>query len=272
MAYGRETWQVIDVAYLQKFLDNHVEMRIGRIAAGDVFLVSSYKYIFMQNAIDGNPIGIFFNAPGMTAYPNATWGAELKVQTADRTYLRGGVYNGDIAHTHELHDHGLDWSMNGPLFAIGEAVYQRNQRKGDSGLPGNYKFGIWFDGHAYQDFGSKVLGPLVPGITPHFLQSNYGFYGLCDQVLIRFGSSSEKILRGIGVTGSVQAAPAQSRSQMPFFCEAGILARGIFPQRPRDVAGFGIIYGQFSNDLREAERPGAAAEPVGRRAESRDGP
>jgi len=41
---------------------------------------------------------------------------------------------------------------------------------------------------------------------------------------------------------------------MPFFFEVGIVVRGIFPQRPRDVAGFGIIYGQFSSDLRGAER------------------
>ena len=253
--YGRETWQVIDVAYLQKLLDDRVELRIGRIAAGDVFDVSPYDYIFMQNAIDGNPVGIFFNAPGMTAYPNATWGAELKVHTTERTYLHGGVYNGDIEHTHELHDHGLDWSMNGPVFLIGEAVYQRNQLKGED-LPGNYKFGIWYDGHSYQDFGSKVLGAAAPGlgIVPHVTQGNYGFYGLFDQVLIRFGSANEKILRGIGVTACVQAAPDQSISQLPLFFEAGILARGIFPQRPRDVAGFAIFYGQFSSDLRSAER------------------
>jgi carbohydrate-selective porin OprB len=132
------------------------------IAAGDVFLVSPYDYVFMQNAIDGNPVGIFFNAPGMSAYPNATWGAELKVQTTERTYIHGGVYNGDIEHTHELHDHGLDWSMRGPVFLIGEAVYQVNQLKGDPQYPGNYKFGMWFDGHSYQDFGTQVLGANAP--------------------------------------------------------------------------------------------------------------
>jgi porin len=241
--YGRETWQVIDVNYIQKFLDDRIELRIGRVAAGDVFDVSPFDYIFMQNAIDGNPVGIFLNAPGMTAYPNATWGSELKVQTTDRTYLRGGVYNGDIEHTHELHDHGLDWSMNGPVFLIGEAVYQTNQLKNDTGLPGNYKFGMWYDGHTYQEFGSSRV-----------TRGNYGFYGLFDQAIIRFGSANEEILRGIGVTGCVQAAPDQSISQMPFFFEAGILVRGIFPQRPRDVAGFGVIYGQFSSDLRGAER------------------
>jgi cytochrome c peroxidase len=46
----------------------------------------------------------------------------------------------------------------------------------------------------------------------------------------------------------------QDRSQLPLFFEAGILARGIFPERPRDVAGFGIFYGCYSSDLRNAER------------------
>jgi porin len=262
--YGRETWQVIDVAYEQKFLDNRVDLRIGRIAAGDVFDVSPYDYIFMQNAIDGNPVGIFFNAPGMSAYPNATWGIELKVQTTERTYLRGGLYNGDIANTHELDDHGLDWSMHGPLFAIGEAVYLKNQLKDDKGLPGSYKLGIWYDGSAYQDFDSKVLGPAAPGlgIVPRVMHGNYGFYGLFDQALVRFGDPSEEILRGIGVTACVQGAPDQSRSTMPLFFEAAILARGIFPQRPRDVAGFAVFYGQFSDDLRNAERLAQQVNPA----------
>src|SRR5262249_20682490 len=160
--------------------------------------------------------------------------------------VRGGVYNGDIQHTHEIWHHGLDWSMRGPLFAIGEAVYQVNQLKDDPALPGNYKFGIWYDGHSYQDFGTQGLGPkaLALGIVPHTMRDgNFGFYGLFDQVLIRFNSPDEPILRGLGVTGCVQAAPLQDRSQMPLFFETAILARGIFRQRPRDVAGFGIFYG-----------------------------
>ena len=262
--YGREIWQIINVAYLQKFLNDRVELRIGRIAAGDVFDVSPYDYVFMQNAIDGNPVGIFFNAPGMSAYPNATWGAELKVQTTERTYVRGGVYNGDIARTHETGDHGLDWSMRGPLFAIGEAVYQVNQLKDDTGLPGNYKFGIWYDGHSYQDFGTQVLGPKAPGlgIVSHVRDSNFGFYGLFDQVVIRFSSPDEKILRGIGLTGCAQVAPLQDRSQLPWFFEGAILARGIFRQRPRDVAGFAFIYGRFSNNLRSAQRLAQRLDPT----------
>src|SRR5262245_55267133 len=38
--FGGETFRVVNVAYLQKLLDDRVELRLGRIAAGDDFLVS----------------------------------------------------------------------------------------------------------------------------------------------------------------------------------------------------------------------------------------
>src|SRR5215467_4361393 len=78
--YGGQTFHLIDLAYQQKLFDDRIEVRLGRIAAGDDFLVSPYDWLFMQNAFCGNPVGIFFNAPGMTAYPNATWGSLLKVR------------------------------------------------------------------------------------------------------------------------------------------------------------------------------------------------
>jgi hypothetical protein len=76
--FGGETYRLVDVAYQQQLLDGRLELRVGRIAAGDDFLVLPYTYVFVQNGFDGNPVGIFFNAPGMTAYPNATWGGLVR--------------------------------------------------------------------------------------------------------------------------------------------------------------------------------------------------
>ena len=153
--------------------------------------------------------------------------------------------------------------MRGPVFLIGEAVYQVNQKKDDPLYPGNYKFGMWFDGHNYQDFATQVLGAKAAslGFVPRVRDDNFGFYGLFDQVVFKFSSPDERILRGIGVTGCVQAAPLQERSTMPLFFEAGILARGIFRARPRDVAGFGIFCGHFSDDLRDAQRVAQRLDP-----------
>ena len=127
--FGGETFHLINLAYQQKLFDDRVELRLGRIATGDDFLVSPYNYVFVQNGFDGNPVGIFFNSPGMTAYPNDTWGALVKVRPTARTYIMGGVYNGDPS-IRDNSNHGVDFSMDGPLFAIGEIAYQAQQPSG----------------------------------------------------------------------------------------------------------------------------------------------
>ena len=239
--YGEDTYRLVNVAYQQKLLDDRVEFRVGRIAAGDDFLVSPYNYVFIQNGFDGNPAGIFFNAPGMTPYPNATWGALVTGRPTKRTYVQGGLYNGDPSIRDNKH-HDLDWSMDGPLFAIEEAGYQRNGLPGDQGLIGNYKVGGWYDDSQFTDFNTVARGhaPSVP-------RGNSGFYGLFDQMLVRFGEPGSN--RGFGVTGSVLISPDQSVSQMPFFYTAGFLVRGLCPSRPADGGGFGVVSGYFSNDL-----------------------
>ena len=244
--FGGQTYRLVDVAYLQQLFDGGVEFRVGRIAAGDDFLVSPYNYVFVQNGFDGNPVGIFFNAPGMTAYPNATWGGLMKLKPTERMYAMVGLYNGDGSIRANKH-HGADWSMDGPLFAIGEVGYRLNGLPGDVGLIGNYKAGFWYDDHQYIDFTS-----IARGRTPDLTRGNWGLYGLFDQVLVRFGGPGSN--RGFGVTGSVLVSPDESVSLMPFFTTAGVVARGMFASRPTDVAAFGVVYGRFSDDLQDSQR------------------
>jgi porin len=237
--YGGQTFKLIDAAYLQKLLDDHVELRLGRFATGDDFFVSEYDYLFMQNAFCGNPVGVFFNSPGMTAYPNDTWGALMKVRPTQRAYIMAGIYNGDPS-IRENSRHGVDFSMDGTAFAIAEAGYQLNGQPGDTQYLGNYKAGFWYDNSSYTNYN-----------TASAQRGNWGFYGLFDQVLIPFAQPGSN--RGFGVFGSLLVSPEQSISQLPYFFTACFAARGIFASRPTDTAGFGIAYGDFSEDLRDAE-------------------
>jgi porin len=245
--FGGETFHLINLAYQQKLFDDRVELRLGRIATGDDFLVSPYNYVFVQNGFDGNPVGIFFNSPGMTAYPNDTWGALVKVRPTARTYIMGGVYNGDPS-IRDNSNNGADFSMDGPLFAIGEIAYEPNGLPGDRGLIGNYKAGFWYDNSRFSDFN-----------TGGFERGNWGFYTLFDQVLVRFGEQGSH--RGFGIAGSFLVSPDQSISQMPYFFTAALVTRGIFPSRPVDVIGLGVVYGHFSNDLQNFQQRAQQLDP-----------
>lgn len=259
--FGGETFKVVDIAYQQTLGEDDVEFQIGRIAAGDDFLVSPYNYLFVQNGFCGNPVGIFLNAPGMSAYPNATWGSVVQVRPIRRGYVMAGLYNGDPT-IRDINNHGVDMSIDGPPFAILEFAYEHNQQPGDTGLIGNYKLGAWFDGNDFANLEQQALADAGGGVVPSIHEGNYGFYGLFDQVLWRWSGRQEEIMRGLGVVASVLVSPDQSISKMPYFFTTGVAARGIYADRPRDIAAFGIIFGEFSSDLRQGQRQAQLLDPT----------
>ena len=57
------------LAVQQKLFEDLVELRLGRFATTDDFLVSAYNAGFVSNAFCGNPFRILLDAPSMTAYP-----------------------------------------------------------------------------------------------------------------------------------------------------------------------------------------------------------
>jgi porin len=246
--FGGETFHVVDVAYQQILFNDSLEFRIGRLAAGDDFLVSPYNYLFMQNGFDGNPVGIFFNAPGMTAYPNATWGGLVRVRPTPRTYAMVGVYNGDPS-IRSNDNHGVDLSLNGPVFVMGEVGYHLNGLPGDDARLGNYKLGFWYDNAEFINFN-----------TNETKRGSWGCYALFDQVLIPFGERASQ--RGFGIFGSALFATDEAIAQMPFFFTAGVAARGIFESRPTDSCGIGVVYGHFSHDFQDAQRRAQLTNPA----------
>ena len=246
--YGFETFRVIDVSYQQKVLNDRLEFRVGRFAATDNFLDSPYNYGFMSNAFCGNPFGILLDSPGIMAY-TGTWGTLGKVRPTWRSHVMAAIYNGDPA-MRENKYHGLNLSMDGPIFAMGEIGYTFNGLPGDSARLGNYKLGGWYDHSALTNFESGIKK-----------RGSWGYYGLFDQVVVPFGTRSSN--RGFGVFGSVTVAPESHVQQLPLYFTAGVSARGMFEARPRDAISFGIATGYFSDSLQRAQRRGLLVPPEG---------
>jgi len=246
--FGFQTWRVLDVSYQQKLFDDRVELRLGRFAAMDDFLVSPYNFGMMQNAFCGNPFGILLNAPGMSAY-YGTWAAMAKVKPTKRSYVMTGIYNGDPK-VRENKYHGVNLSLKGPVFAITEAGHQINGQPGDSQRLGNYKVGAWYDHSQLTNFESGASK-----------RGSWGYYGLFDQVLVPFGARGSN--RGLGVFGSATVAPNSRFQQLPLFVTAGVSARGLFEARPRDAFTLGVASGYFSEELKRAQQSGRSIGPGG---------
>jgi porin len=246
------------LSYTQLLFDDKVSVRVGRLTInsvyGEEFAGSQYFKAFTSVAFDLVPLGIFLNAPGAFGYPLTTWGARVKVEPVESFYAMAGCYNGDP--DVKLGDrHGVDFTLRGPAFVIGEIGYRRNYGKDAADLPGNVKLGAYFNGGSAEVFGSGLAGQ--PSET---VQARYGFYVLGDQALARWGDPAEK--RHLGAFAAFACAPDQRVSPVPYFFDAGLVAYGFLPWRPRDFGAFGVAYGSYSTDLARAEEAQALTNPT----------
>jgi porin len=246
------------LSYTQSLFDDKVSVRFGRLTInsvyGEEFAGSQYFKAFTSVGFNLVPIGIFLNAPGAFGYPLTTWGARVKFEPVESFYAMVGCYNGD-PEVKEGDRHGVDFTLRGPALVIGEVGYRRNYGKDAAGLPGNVKLGAYFNAGNAEIFGSGLANQ--PSAT---VQARYGFYLLGDQAIMRWGDPAEK--RHLGAFAAFVCAPDQRVNELPYFFDAGLVAYGLLPNRPRDFAAFGVAYGSYSGDLRHAEEVQALIDPA----------
>lgn len=243
--------RLTNLSWTQELWDGAVSVRAGRFSIdalyGQEFAGSDYFRSFTSVAFNAIPFSLFYNAPGPFGYPATTWGARVKVLPSDALCLMGGIFNAD-PEVDEADQHGLDFSLKGPALAIAEIGLRSNQSPGATGLPGNLKFGGYTLGGDVQEYDSTEES-----------SGRYGFYVVGDQMVMRFGGVGDD--RHLGVFGSVVVAPDESVSPMPYSAFGGFVAYGPMASRPKDFISFGVAYGGFSNELREAQRVQQLTDP-----------
>jgi porin len=244
--------------YMQSLFDDKLSVLFGRLTInnvyGEEFAGSQYFKAFTSVGFNLVPIGIFLNAPGAFGYPLATWGVRVKFEPVESFYAMVGCYNGD-PEVKVGDRHGVDFTLRGPAFVIGEVGYRRNYGKNATGLPGSVKLGAYFNSGNAEIFGSGLANQ--PSAT---VQARYGFYVLGDQALARWGDPAEK--RHLGSFAAFVSAPDRRVNELPYFFDTGLVAYGLLPNRPRDFAAFGVAYGSYSGDLRHAEEVQALTDPA----------
>ena len=235
------------LSFTQWLWDDRLSIRLGRLTINSVsseeFLGSQYFKAFASVGIDLVPLGLFLNAPGAFGYPDTTWGARVKLEPVKRFYAMAGVYNGD-PRLKEGSLHGVDFSLHGPVFVIGEIGLRRYKGNSER-LSGNLKIG------GYYNSGSARLFAAAPAGQPQTERGRAGFYVVADQGLVCWGDPTQD--RHLGIFGGFTAAPDQRINRVPYFFDTGLVIYGPSSKRARDLVGLAVVYGSYSHDLRRAE-------------------
>jgi porin len=240
------------LSYTQALLENRLTVRLGRVTVnsvfGEEFMGSEYFKAMASVAFNLVPIGLFLNAPGAFGYPETTWGTRVKFEPVPQFYAMAGAYNGDPA-VKQGNQHGLDFSLRGPVFAIGEVGFRWHYGDHAKGLPRNIKAGAYFNGGQFRVLRSGTQTRTVHGL--------YGLYILGDQVVSRWGDASQN--RHLGLYGAFLSVPDQRLNSTPYFFDTGLVAYGLLARRPKDFVATGFAYGSYTPGFQPTEQSGNPA-------------
>ena len=222
----------------QGLFDGALELAIGRLSTGDDFATSELYENYVSGAINENPAGITENVESFSDDPIASWGVRAIVEPVERFYVATGVYNADPK-VGDDDENGVDFVLNPQdgVLVIAEAGYRRNQEEGDTGLPGNFKIGGYYDSSDFESFSDP----------DDEREGNYGLYLLLDQMVYRDGGPGSE--QGLTPWAALTFAPIERVNTLSLFAAGGLVYQGLLSGRDDDATSVGVYYGQFSDDL-----------------------
>jgi porin len=250
--YGNQQFRFYFLYLEKNLLDKRLNVRIGRIAAGDDFATSPLYGIYVSNAVNGVPISMPINM-FFSVYPTATWGARAKYNINEDFYIFSGIYDGDAAVARN-DMYGFDFSLRlkeGLAFAQ-ELAYAPEKGVGPSCLPGHYKGGIYYNGATCRDLYSDINGDsyAVTQLDRKKHIGNYNVYVMADQMIYR-----EKGTKDDGLTAlAVATVGPDSINKFPFFLMGGLIYKGLVPGRDSDLTAVQMAYAKYSDKLKESEQ------------------
>jgi porin len=250
--FGNEQFRFYFLYLEQDLFDKRLNVRLGRIAAGDDFATSPLYGIYVSNGIDGVPITIPINM-FFSVYATATWGARAKFNINEDFYTFSGIYDGDKGVSYnDLY--GFDFSLRlkqGLAFAQ-ELAYAPAKGIGPGQLPGHYKAGIYYNGATCRDLYSDINGNSysVTQLDRKKHIGNYNVYIHADQMIWREKGTKDQ---GI-IPWTCAVLGDQNINKFPFFLMGGLVYKGMVPTRDNDVTAVGLMYAKYSDKLKESQQ------------------
>jgi porin len=192
-----------------------------------------------------------YDIPGFPAGPHALAsspygapGARLKVNATDRLYVQAGAYSGYPDQTDGTH---FNFHTDLGTLLYFETGYRLNQRKEDTGLPGNYKLGAFYHTGDFPDNYSVITG------SPTFHSGTWGAYFLVDQYLYRETGKNDPAQQGLVGFFRLTGAPSD-RNLTQFGVDGGLVYKGLIPSRDYDSIAIAGSYLRMSDEIRRAQR------------------
>lgn len=235
--------------YLEQLLFNDsLAVAVGRLAPQTTFATMPVLNQYVNSGINPVPGHLAINDPAFTSYPpGVEWGVQAIYYISPTFQFAAGVFNTN-QNSARGSKGGLEFSLqqgNRGALSVIQVNYLFNHASQDTGLPGQYSFGGFYDSNRFNSLSNPTMTE----------SGTYSIYGMFQQMVYRDGGADSQ--KGLTVWGETAIAPKSRVNTLPYFLGAGLSYQGLIPSRDNDIASAGVISGIFSHHI-----PRATAETV----------
>ena len=227
--------------YLQQQLfNNSLVIAVGRLAPANIFATMPVLNNYLNIGTNPGPGALGINDATFTLYPpGVEWGVQAIYNITSSFQMAAGVFNTNQSSAGGAKG-GLDFALqqgNRGALSVVQLNYLVNHAARDTGLPGQYSFGGYYDSNRFSSL-------RIPNSTE---SGTYSVYGMFQQMVYRDGEAGSQ--KGLTVWGVTALAPKSSVNTMPYYVGGGLSYQGPIPGRDNDIAAGGVIYGTFSRNI-----------------------
>lgn len=225
--------------YLQKTaFDGNLTLAAGRLGPGVTFATLPVFGAYSNAAVNANPGALGLNeAPFAPPPPGSQWGAQALYNFTPVVQGALGVFNNN-PESAAGERRGLAWRWragNTGLLTMAQLNWLYNQGPKDTGMPGQYSVGGFWDGNQF----ATISG------TPATAKNNWGVYLMGQQQITQPNGSGSS--QGWTIWAAGTYSGKQSINPMPSMIAAGASLTGPFKSRPNDIASVGWYWGRLSD-------------------------
>jgi porin len=221
----------------QKLREDSIILEAGRLAPQGTFATMPVLNQYINGAINPIPGHIAINDFSFTGYPPGTeWGVQGIYNITRRFQIAAGVFNTN-QNSAGGGKGGADFALqqgNRGTLSVTQVNYFFNHASGDTGLPGQYALGVFYDGNTF---------PSLSTINTR-QKGTYSIYSQFQQMVHRVGDADSH--KGMTVWAETAIAPKASVNKIPYLVGCGLSYEGLIHSRSSDIASFGVISGILS--------------------------
>lgn len=235
--WGREqTWRLTDFWIKKKFLDQKLDIKVGRFGEGEDF--NSFDCDFQNLALCGSQVGNWVGDQWYN-WPVSQWAARVKYNLQPDLYAQVGVYE----YNPENLERGKGWNLStdGSHGAIIPAEVVWTPKVGTQKLDGEYRAGYYYSTADAQNINH-------PEQTSH----KQGMWVVAKQQLTAHQDDPHRGLTGF-VNVTVHDSDTNTVGNMQ---NIGLVYKGAFDARPQDEIAVGLARIRINDDVNDhQERP-----------------